>query len=246
MDKQSYLIIIPARKGSKSIKNKNIKLFCGKPLIYWTIILAIKSNLGRVVVSTDSKKIQKYALSLGAESPFLRPEKLAQDNSPSESVVNHAINFYKEKNINFDYFILLQPTSPFRVKNDLINACSILKKNKKCTSVFSVSLLPAYHNPHWLIKINKDKKAIKFVDDGKMQTILSRRQLLPKVYYRNDFFYLSKVKNILSKKPNMYGDCPMVLITKEERINIDINTMKEWTIAENLFKKEILKKEYLT
>ena len=91
------LMIIPARKGSKSIKNKNMRLFCGKPLIYWTIKLALKSNLGTVCVSTDCKRIKKYASSLGAETPFLRPKDIARDNTPVEPVINHAINFYKKK-----------------------------------------------------------------------------------------------------------------------------------------------------
>ena len=89
--------IIPARKGSKGIRNKNIKKFAGKPLIYWTIKVAINSNLDKVIVSTDSDTIIKYSKSYGAEVPFKRPLNISQDKSKTIDVIKHAINFYKKK-----------------------------------------------------------------------------------------------------------------------------------------------------
>jgi N-acylneuraminate cytidylyltransferase len=239
--KKKCLIIIPARAGSKSIKNKNIKKFCGKPLIYWAIKVAKASKLGKIVVSTDSHKIQKYARLQGVDAPFIRPKKYSYDKSPSEGVARHAINFFKKKNIIFDFFILLQPTSPFRIKADLIKAKNIYQKNKSCTAVFSVSPVQANNNPHWMIGVKNNNKAVKYIGNKSMKSIISRRQLLPKVYYRNDFVYLSSTKNILSKKPNFYGSFPMALISDEKRVNIDINTVKEWTVAENLYKKYLKK-----
>ncbi len=241
--KNINLILITARKNSKSIKNKNIKLFCGKPLIYWTIKLAIESKLGRVCVSTDCKKIKSYALSLGAEAPFLRPKNIAQDRTPSEPVIKHALNFYNKKDVKFEYFFLLQPTSPFRKKSDIIKAWNILKNNKKCSSVLSVSLAEGNNNPYWMIKKNK-KKIVKFIDNGPLQNLISRRQLLPNIYYRNDFVYLSKTSNIFNKKPNIYGSNPMILISKKERLEIDINTKKDWIIGEKLFEFMRKKNKY--
>ena len=89
--------IIPARKGSKGIKNKNIKKFAGKPLIYWTIKVALKSNLDKVMVSTDSDTIIKYSKNYGAEVPFKRPSSISQDKSKTIDVIKHTINFYKKK-----------------------------------------------------------------------------------------------------------------------------------------------------
>jgi N-acylneuraminate cytidylyltransferase len=241
--KEKNLIIIPARKGSKSIKNKNIKLFCGKPLIYWTIKIAQQSKIGMVCVSTNCKKIRSYALSLGAEAPFLRPQSISGDKTPTVPVIQHAINFYKNKNIKFDSFFLLQPTSPFRIKSDLVNAWNLFNKNKKCSSVFSVSLAEGNNNPYWMIKKNK-KKVVKFIDNGPLQNLISRRQLLPNVYYRNDFFYLSKISNIFNKKPSIYGSNPMILISKKERLEIDINTKKDWIIGEKLFEFMRKKNKY--
>ena len=236
--KNINLILITARKNSKSIKNKNIKLFCGKPLIYWTIKLALESKLGRVCVSTDCKKIKNYALSLGAEAPFLRPKNIAQHRTPSEPVIKHALNFYnKKRDVKFEYFFLLQPTSPFRKITDIIDAWNLIKK-KKSTSVLSVSLAEGNNNPHWMIKKNKKGKALKFIDNKTLQNLLPRRQLLPEVYYRNDFVYLSRANNIISKKPNIYGKKPTLLISEKERLDIDINTKKDWIIAEMLFKHQ--------
>lgn len=234
--KEKNLIIIPARKGSKSIKNKNIKLFCGKPLIYWTIKIALQSKLGKVCVSTNCKKIQSYALSLGAEAPFLRPQSISGDKTPTEPVIQHALNFYKSRNHIFDFFFLLQPTSPFRKKSDIIKAWNTLKNNKKCSSVFSVSLAEGNNNPHWMIK-KKNEKIIKFVDNKSLLNFLPRRQLLPEVYYRNDFIYISRVNNIISKRPNIYGNNPKLIILEKNRVDIDINSKREWIIAEKLFKE---------
>ena len=172
---------------------------------------------------------------MGAETPFLRPKYLAKDNTPVEQVIYHAINFYKKKKIKFDYFFLLQPTSPFRNNEDLINSWKLLNKNKKYTSVFSVSLAEANNNPYWMIKKNKFENVVKFIDNGPISNLLPRRQLLPKVYYRNDFIYIGKVNNFMLKKPNLYGSNPAILITDKNRIHIDINNSVDWYIAEKLF-----------
>ena len=230
------LIIIPARKRSKSIKNKNIKLFCGKPLIYWTIKLALKSKLGTVCVSTDCKKIKNYALSLGAEAPFLRPKKLASDTASTESVVHHAISHYKKKSLFFKNFILLQPTSPFRKLQDIKKAWRLFKNSKNCTSVFSVKNAIANNNPHWMIQINKKKKLEGFVCKS-ILSFLKRRQDLPKVYIRNDYVYISRARNIFDQKPNLYGSNPKVLMTNNNRIDIDLNNPEDWKVAEFFFMK---------
>ena len=99
-NKKEIIAIIPARSGSKSIKNKNIVNLFGKPLIYYSINVAIKSKyISRVIVSTDSKKIKKIALKYGAEVPFLRPKKYSLDNSKDYEVINHALKWLKKMKI---------------------------------------------------------------------------------------------------------------------------------------------------
>ena len=228
-NKFKNVIIIPARKGSKSIKNKNMKILWGKPLIYWTIKLALKSKLGIVCVSTDSTKIRKFSLTLGAQVPFLRPKQIAEDNSSTESVIEHALNFYKKKNIFFQNFILLQPTAPLRNISDIINAWKLFIK-KKASSVVSVHEAVANINPYWMLKIKK-RKVERFVG-GSLLSLPTRRQDLPKVYIRNDYVYISKVLNIFSKNPNLYGNKVFLLISKKSRVDVDLNSYKDWKIAE--------------
>src|SRR3990170_965342 len=117
----TVLAVIPARGGSKSIPRKNIKPLGGKPLIGWTIDAALQSRmLSRVIVSTDDAEIAQAARECGAETPFLRPPELAQDDSSSISVVLHALQWLEEQeHFSPDYVLLLQPTSPFRNAHDI-------------------------------------------------------------------------------------------------------------------------------
>jgi len=115
------ICIIPARGGSKRIKNKNIKIFFGKPLIYYSIKAPVKSNLfDKVVVSTDSKKIANMAIKYGAEVPFLRSKKLSSDKATTDLVLLDAINLLKSK--NYKIHACIYPTAPLIKEIDLIKA----------------------------------------------------------------------------------------------------------------------------
>ena len=112
---KKILAIIPARGGSKSIKNKNIANLFGKPLIYHSIKTAKDSKLiQKIIVSTDSNKIRSIALKYGAEVPFLRPKKLANDSSKDFGVINHAIKWLEKQNYYPDLIVHLRPTYPMR------------------------------------------------------------------------------------------------------------------------------------
>ena len=113
--KQKFIALICARGGSKGLKNKNIKIFDGKPLIAWTILLAKKvKQIDRVIVSTESKKIAIIARKYGGETPLVRPKKLALDYSPEWKSWRHAVNFLKKQNETPTGVIILPvcPTSP--------------------------------------------------------------------------------------------------------------------------------------
>ena len=117
--------LIPIRSGSKSIKDKNINLFLGKPLVSWTIKHALESSLiDRVLVSTDSEKYAEIVVSLGAEAPFLRPAELAVDTSSTEDVMMHCDQFLQNDGYDYSRMVLLQCTSPIRHKT-LIDECVI-------------------------------------------------------------------------------------------------------------------------
>ena len=128
MNVKKILPLIPARGGSKGVKNKNIHEVNNKPLIQYTIETAISTNIfDHIFVSTDSEKIAEVSLKLGAKVPFIRPESLAQDESNSIDVMKHALEWFNEnKGLQFEYLLLLQPTSPLRNENDIINSIELI------------------------------------------------------------------------------------------------------------------------
>jgi CMP-N-acetylneuraminic acid synthetase len=136
MSDNETLAIVPARGGSKGIERKNIKELHGKPLITYTIDAANTSNhIDRVVVSTDDEEIGEVASSAGAEVPFMRPAKLARDETPTEPVVTHVLDTLDE---DYQQFILLQPTSPLRTDRHIDEAI------EKFQSTESKSLLSMF------------------------------------------------------------------------------------------------------
>ena len=126
------IAIIPAKKNSKRLVNKNIKLLNKKPLIAYSIEAALKSKLvTRVIVSTDSYKILKIAKKYGAEVPFLRPKKLCTSTSSLKDVCKHAVRFIEKKeNIKINEVIALQPTSPLRISKDIDRSIRLFKKKQ--------------------------------------------------------------------------------------------------------------------
>jgi CMP-N-acetylneuraminic acid synthetase len=135
--------VIPARGGSKGIPAKNIKKFCGKPLIVWTIESALKSKVDRVIVSTDNEEIKKIALKYGAEVPFIRPKELAIDSIGIEPTLIHTYEWLKNnENYGTDAIVLLMPTSPTRQYFHINEALEIFKKTK-ADSVVAVNETPA-------------------------------------------------------------------------------------------------------
>ena len=122
------ICLIPARSGSKRIKNKNIKLFFGKPMIAYAIENAKKTKLfDKIIVSTDSKKIAKISSKYGAEIPFLRPKKLADDKTVDKTVINHFLKNFKQR---IEYLCYLYPNSPLLKTSTLIKGFKQISKKK--------------------------------------------------------------------------------------------------------------------
>ena len=212
------LAIILARKGSKGLKNKNIKILNDKPLIYWPISAAKNSKyIDDVIVSTDCEKIAKFSKKFGANVPFLRPKKFALDKSTSFDAIKHCFDFLKKKNVFYKYFLLLEPTSPLTSKTDIDKAFSKFFKNKKAKSMVSVSKAET-SNPVFLSKINKSGfisplyyKKFRFV----------RRQDLKKVFYFDGSLYLSDTKYYLKKKTFNHNKTLSIQLEKWKSIEID-------------------------
>jgi N-acylneuraminate cytidylyltransferase len=222
------IAIIPCRKNSKEVKNKNIKIFNKKPLLYWTIKSARSSSLiSKVFVTSDSKKILKYAQKYGA-IPIKRPKKLANDNSTSEDALLHAI---KKINLNFKNVIFLQATSPLRKKNDITNAIRLFEKGKY-DSLFSSSLASSL----FLWKyINKNMKIIE-----NSKEIRKPRQKVKNKYLENGSLYIFKKKGFLKHKNRFFGKIGTYVMDKNYSYEID--SKDEFKLLEfisnNLIKNE--------
>ena len=227
----SFLTIIPARGGSKGLKNKNILKFCGKQLIYKTIKLDLKCKFFKnIVVSTDSKKIQKISKKYGADVPFLRPSNISKDSSSSYLLIKHCINYFKKKKIFFKYVVLLEPTSPIRLKKDLNNAISnFLKKSKKIDSLVSVG--EVFEHPYVIKKITKGKLE-DFIRNSKNYT---HRQSLPKLYFPYGVIYISCVDTYLKNKKFSSKKTGYYCLKNFQ--NIEIDDKYSFIAAENIFKK---------
>lgn len=225
--------IIPARAGSKGIPNKNIKILNGKPLLQYTSDVALKTKLlDKLIISTDSKKIADTALMLGLEVPFLRPISLSQSSTPTLPVIKHALNHFIKQNIYFDAVCLLQVTSPTRTLN-FLEECIKKFINSKCDSLISVKKVPDHYNPHWCFEPN-DSDFLKIATGEKK--IISRRQDLPESYFRDGSVYLTKSKIIL-EKDSLFGES-IAYNVNPESININIDTLKDWELAQRYFSNE--------
>ncbi len=190
------ICIIPARAGSKSVPNKNIRLIAGKPLIYYTIKSALESKLfSHVIVSTEDKKIASIAKKYGAEVPFMRPRNLATDKTPQEQVLLHAVKKLNSLGIDFEIFVYRDCTVPFIDSSDMNGAIELLKKSDCYSTCASIK---AHPNPYFgMWEPNKEGflKISKTTDK-----VISRRQDAPIVYIIDGLFVFWTKKFLKTRK----------------------------------------------
>lgn len=233
---KKILGIIPARGGSKSIPRKNIKSFCGKPLITWSIQTLKESGaLHRVIVSTDDREIADVAARFGAEIPFIRPAELAEDTTPTLPVLQHAVLWLKKhEEYNPEYVLLLEPPSVSKRPFHIRGVVDLLLKTG-ADSVVSLAEVPGVFSPHWQLRVG-DEGRVELFTGGTIKNIIRRRQDLPKSYYRNSAIYAFKTECLFASEPSLYGDDVRGYPT-EPKYALDIDTQEDWVIAETLFKK---------
>ena len=221
------IAIIPARKGSKRIKNKNRIVLNGKPLIYWTIKAAKKTNLfSNVYVDTDCRKIKKLALKYGAEVPFLRKKKYSSDATPvSASTYQFVKRLKKISSIEIKTVFQLMPNCPFRDNKDIINS---FKKFKSSSSKSLISHVNFYFsNPWWAVKI-KNKKIERIFK----KAYKKRSQDLPELLTPSGAIWIINCKELLKKKTFYLQSYDYFLLNWKN--GIDIDTPKEMDIVKNL------------
>lgn len=228
MNKNRYLAIIPARKGSKRLPNKNILKFGGKPLIAWTIEAALKSKyINEVMVTTDSDEIAEISKIFGAKVPFIRPNELATDKASSYDVVKHAIDFYRQKDQIFDYIILLQPTSPLRDYDDIDKAIK-LQIEKNANSVTSVCEMD--HSPQWSNTLPNDNSMKGFINP---EVIGKRSQDLETYYRLNGAIYIAKTGSFINDKAFISNSMSFAY-KMDKKTSIDIDDKMDFYFAQFL------------
>lgn len=209
--------VIPARGGSKGVPRKNIKNLGNIPLIGHTIKAALESNVYKLVVSTEDAEIAEISLKLGANVPFKRPIQFAQDNSRSIDVaINALLETEKIYNEQYDAIIMLQPTTPFRNKNDINNSIDILINNSDADSVISVVNVEGHHPARMKYINNNILIDPDFCEKHENQ---NRQELLP-MYIRNGAIYLTKRNILLQNSFKGHKSCAYIM-PLERSINID-------------------------
>lgn len=219
--------IIPARGGSKRIPRKNIKEFCGKPMIAWSIEAAHKSGVfDRIIVSTDDEEIAAVARAYGAEVPFMRPQNISDDFASTVDVIHHAITELI-KSTNIKNVCCIYATAPFIQKEDLREALSKLYTHE-CDYVFSATSFP--FPIQRAVRINFRG----FVEMFNPQHEKTRSQDLEPAFHDAGQFYWGKPEAFLARK-GFFTSRSVLQLLPRERVQ-DIDTQADWDVAENLFK----------
>jgi len=222
------LAVIPARGGSKRIPRKNIKLFCGKPMLAWSVEAALASKLfDHVIVSTDDAEIAAIAHTCGAEVPFMRPSTLADDYTGTSPVVAHAIEYYRARNELPNPVCCIYPTAPFVTTTDL--QCG-LKKLEDFQTDFAFSVT-RYAFPI--------QRAIKLTCTGRVEMFQpehfnTRSQDLAEAYHDAGQFYWGKADAWCSGK-TLFSSGSVPVVLPRYRVQ-DIDTPEDWERAEWMFK----------
>ncbi len=235
-NKKKIIALIPARRGSERIKNKNIKKLNGRPLISYSIKLAQDAKIfDKIYVLTDSKIYSKIAKSYGADVPFLRKKKNSLSTSPDYLWLKEVNEYLNKKKISFDYFFILRPTNPFRKISSLKKAFKKLVLSD-ADSLRSVETATKHPYKMWVLKKNYLKPFLKLPNFFGQPAYNNQTKIFNKVYVQNaaleisKFSVIKKYKTITGKKIIPYKLSPIE--------SFDINNEIDFEIAEYLSKKK--------
>ena len=226
---KKILAIIPARSGSKEIPSKNIRNFCGKPLLAYPIEVAKKSGVfDRIIVDTDSEEIAAIGKKFGAEVPYLRPKQLATDKSVVIDAVLLLLQRLKTEGYEPDIISLLQATSPLREVEDIINCYELLKKGAVDSVVTVCESHPRFYHlldDGRLILVNKET-----------ENITNRQQVEMGYMLNGCIVYMIKTSVFFREKKFIYGGTYGIVCPKWR--SVDLDEIEDWVHAEVLYKNK--------
>jgi len=224
------LFLIPARGGSKGLPGKNIMLLGGRPMIEYSLDVALDliQHGDQLCVSTDDPEIASIVKDYGVDVPFIRPDYLSTDLADSDSVIRHAVNWYQnEMHCSFDVIVLLQVTSPLRLKESVSLAISLWNPNVDMV----VGVKRAKANPYYsLYELNGKGYLVKSKEGN-----YKRRQDCPEVFEFNGAVYVISVKALNNSSLSAMSKVLPILMSDEE--SIDIDTKLDYEFAEFIFNK---------
>ena len=224
------LIVIPARGGSKGIPKKNIKILGDRPLIIHTLEAARNVfDDNSIIVSTDDVAIKNCVEKSGLSVPFLRPTDLASDTAGTYEVLLHALDFARKHSFEPDIIVLLQPTSPFRTKNHIVEAMEIYNAEKDIDMVVSVTETKA--NPYYVLF--EDNEA-GFLEPSKELSFI-RRQDCPKVWQYTGAIYIINVASL--ERSGLSSFKKVKKYVMDEESSHDLDTPLDWMVAEAILIK---------
>lgn len=229
------IALIPARGGSKRIKNKNIKQFGKHPLIAYTIKIAFQSKLfSRIIVSTESSKIAEISKYYGAEVPFLRPAEFATDLSPDIDWLKYTLKKLEILKNKITYFSILRPTNPFRSTQMILKAWKILANDRNAHSIRAIEKCAEHPAKMWILKSKTMNPVLKNPDKRDIEWFSSPYQSLPLIYKQNGSLEITK-SEIPIKTNSISGNNIIPFITDGFE-GYDINSQKDWVYAQYLLK----------
>lgn len=230
---KNCLAIITARGGSKRIPRKNIKDFCGRPIIQYPIKAALESKIfDEVMVSTDDYEIKKVAEKYGAKVPFMRTKRTSNDMAMTHEVISEVLEEYKKRDINFKFVCCIYPTAPFITSNKLVMSFNKLIE----TGADSVVPIVAFSYPPQRCLVVKNG----YVSFKWPQNCLMRSQDLERWFHDCGQYYFLNVKRFL-KTHNLIMEHTIPIIIDEMEVQ-DIDTYTDWELAELKYQTRIKEK----
>lgn len=210
---QSVLALIPARGGSKGVPRKNLREIAGKPLIAWAIEAGRQSRyIDRLILSSEDPEIMAQARSWGCEVPFVRPAELARDDTPGMEPVLHALTALPEE---YDYVVVLQPTSPLRLAEDIdgcLETC-LRQEAPACVTVAEVD-----QSPFWMYRLDSARHLLPLIDQKGHP---SRRQELPQVYILNGAVYVARTAWLQQQRTFMTAETVAYIMPRGRSQDVD-------------------------